>query len=237
MGKRHRTLSLSRFRLKPKSQPTSGRRQPSRRMLSLRATVTLIVCALGLVALVAIRVRRHDALVEWQRSLEFQGERVEWPPWNPGWPSLPTPRKSNRAFPTDLAGPASFAARNAAVMQYIPCYCGACPPDHHSNLNCYVTGFRPDGSPLWTSHASTCPICVNVTREVMLMTRRGWSLQQIRDTLDREYERAGYQPSTPTPHPPQSHSNHRVGSDNAAAQETANTMTTVRVGSSEPRVR
>lgn len=33
------------------------------------------------------------------------------------------------------------------------------------------------------------------------MTSKGWSLKQIRETLDREYERAGYRLSTTTPHP------------------------------------
>ena len=189
-----------------------GRRKGSKQILPLWATVTLVLCAAGVAALVILGVRRHDALMNWRHSLEFHSERVEWPRWDPGWPSLPPSRRSRRTLPIDIAGPAAFAARNAEVMRYIPCYCGACPVDHHSNLNCYVTGFRPDGTPVWTDHASTCPICVNVTREVMLMTRKGWSLQTIRETLDREYDGAGYHSSTPTPSPPQSHQNHQLGS-------------------------
>ena len=162
----------------------------------------VIVAALGVVAaiwFVVARVQRHDGFIAWRQSLEDAG-RVQWPPWDEAWPKLPV-RESTRRRPIDVTGPAAFAVRNAEVMRHIPCYCGACPPDHGSNLSCYVTGFQSNGSPIWTDHASTCPICVNVTREVMLMVRKGRSLKQIRDALDREYTRAGYHPSTRTPHP------------------------------------
>lgn len=148
------------------------------------------------------RVQRHDAFMGWRQGLEGGG-RVEWPPWDQAWPKLPS-TESTRRRPIDVTGAAAFVVRSADIMRYIPCYCGACPADHGSNLSCYVTGFRPDGSPIWTDHASTCPICVNVTREVMLMARQGQSLKQTRDTLDLEYVRAGYHPSTRTPHPPTS---------------------------------
>lgn len=178
-----------------------GRRKSSQRMLPPWASAALVLCILGLVALVVRGLWRHDTLMTWRRSLEVQGERIGWPPWNPRWPPLPPPPHSARTPPSAVAGAAAFAALNADVMRYIPCYCGACPTDHTSNLNCYVTGFRQDGTPMWTDHASTCPICVSVTREVMLMTSKGWPLTQIRETLDREYESAGYRLSTVTPHP------------------------------------
>lgn len=165
----------------------------------------VMVAALGVVAAiwcVVARVQRHDDFIAWRQSLEDAG-RVQWPPWDQAWPKLPV-RESTRRRPIDVTGPAAFAVRNAEVMRHIPCYCGACPPDHASNLSCYVTGFQSNGSPIWTDHASTCPICVDVTREVMLMVRKGQSLKQIRDALDQEYTRAGYHPSTRTPHPPAS---------------------------------
>ena len=202
MSKKNRSLSLSQFRITPHPQPPSRRKRPSRKP-ALWVMVLLVLCAIAITARVVVLLRRDDALMAWQRSLQPEGERIEWPPWNPAWPSLPASPKPTRAVPIDVAGPAAFAVRNADAMRYIPCYCGACPPDHRSNLNCYVTGFRPDGTPMWTSHASTCPICVHVTRAVMLMVRQGRSLAQIREALDREYERAGLDPSTSTPQPPQ----------------------------------
>lgn len=194
-----------------------GRRRAFAQRLPLWAKVILVLCAVGLATLIVVRVRQHDALTRWRQSLELQGERVEWPAWDPKWPALPSFPTSRRARRLDVTGPAAFAARNAEVMRHIPCYCGACPVDHRSNLSCYVTGFRTDGTPLWTDHASTCPICVHVTREVMLMTQKGWSLQQIRETLDREYARGGRHPSTSTPLPPQSHQTHRLGPDHTGA--------------------
>jgi hypothetical protein len=205
-----------------------GSEKAPTKVLPLWATVTLGLCALGVASLVLLGMWRHDTLMNWRHSLEPQGERVEWPSWTPAWPPLPPSRKSTRTLPIDLTGPAAFAARNAEVMRYIPCYCGACPADHRSNLNCYVTGFRPDGTPVWTDHASTCPICVKVTREVMLMTGKRWSLQHIRETLDREYDRAGHHPSTRTPFPPQSHQNHQLGPVDTGMKETHDTAADVR---------
>ena len=173
--------------------------------------MTLVLCAIGMTSLIAIRVRQHDTLTRWRQSLEVHGEPLEWPAWASEWPALPSFPPHQRARRLDITGPAAFVARNADVMRHIPCYCGSCPVDHRSNLNCYVTGFRNDGTPLWTDHASACPICVHVTREVMLLTRQGRSLWQIRETLDREYGRAGHRPSTSTPLPPQSHHTHRRG--------------------------
>lgn len=163
----------------------------------------IILVAMGVVAsiwFIVTRIQRHDDFIAWRQSLE-DADRVQWPPWEQAWPKLPV-RESTRIRRIDVTGPAAFAARNAEVMRHIPCYCGACPPDHGSNLSCYVTGFQSDGSPTWTDHASTCPICVDVTREVMLMVRKGRSLKEIRETLDLEYTRAGHHPSTRTPHPP-----------------------------------
>lgn len=197
--------------VREKPSRARGRKRALAQRLPLWAKVTLVLCAVGLATLIVLSVRRHDALTRWRHSLELPGERVEWPAWDSEWPSLPRSPTSRRTRPVDVGGPAAFVARNAEVMRYIPCYCGACPVDHRSNLNCYVTGFRADGTPVWTDHAAICPICVHVTREVMLMMHKGWSLQQIRETLDREYERGGHSPSTSTSRPPQSHQNHSVG--------------------------
>lgn len=183
-----------------------GHRNTSQQTLPRWASAALVLCALGLAALVVRGLWQHDTLMSWRRGLEVQGERAGWPPWNPRWPPLPPHPRSARTAPSALAGAAAFAAHNADVMRSIPCYCGACPTDHASILNCYVTGFRQDGSPMWTDHASTCPICINVTREVMLMTRKGWPVEHIRETLDREYRRAGYHPSATSPRPPREES-------------------------------
>lgn len=178
------------------------RRRSSQQPVPRWAVAIMALCIVAGVGFVVARIQRHDAFITWRQSLE-EGGRIKWPPWDEAWPKLPV-RESTRRPPIDVTGAAAFAVRNAEMMQYVPCYCGACPADHSSNLSCYVTGFRTDGTPIWTDHASTCPICVNVTREVMLMVRQGRSLSQIRTTLDHEYGRAGLRPSTQSPHPPAS---------------------------------
>ena len=38
-----------------------------------------------------------------------------------------------------------YAARNRAVLQYIPCFCGCVNGGHTSNFDCYVREVYPDG--------------------------------------------------------------------------------------------
>lgn len=158
------------------------------------------VCAalLMLFAVVVVRsIQRHDALVEWRAMLEEGGADVSWPDWNPGWPSLPRPRNATAG---DLRGPYAFAALNADTLRYIPCYCGCVRQGHGSVLNCFVKGFTPQGAPLWTDHSFTCPLCVNILREVSLMTSRGMSLPAMRDAIDN-YHRSTFGRPTSTPLP------------------------------------
>ena len=142
-------------------------------------------------------IQRRDALRSWQESLEAD-TAVAWPEWDPKWPLLPRPATATAAV--DLRGPYAFAARNAERIRYIPCYCGCAREGHRSALQCFVSGFTPQGVPIWTDHAFTCPLCVNILREVAAMSSRGMVLPAIRDAID-EHHGSMFTTATPTPVP------------------------------------
>lgn len=181
-------------------------RQRSRSPWPLRlAWAVIAVVAIAFAALVARNLRRHDALTEWRQNLEIAAGRPAWPAWSPSWPSLPVPARQRRhQLPQDLRGPYAYAALNANVLRHIPCYCGCVREGHRSNLNCFVTSFRSDGTPVWTDHSFTCEMCIHIAREVMLMSSRGMPLQQIREEIDERYRTVGQPTQTPLP----SHAEH-----------------------------
>ena len=90
-----------------------------------------------------------------------------------------------------------FAVANPEVMHKIPCYCGCGAMGHQDNLGCYVKEFRPDGSIEFDNHATGCSICVDITQDVMRLTRQGQDLKSIRAYVDQQYSQYG--PSTNTP--------------------------------------
>lgn len=85
-------------------------------------------------------------------------------------------------------------------LRYIPCFCGCGRQGHESNADCYLKAVTKSGRPTWDDHSFTCTTCVDVTREVALMTKMGRPLREIR----REIEAHHSGPSTPTPEVPTS---------------------------------
>ena len=129
---------------------------PSKRS-TWRARAVWSAVALIALALIGLAVRnmiRLNALVEWRRGLEAESGGVTWPSWRAEWPPLPAPRRRDLRL-GDLRGPYAFAAENGETLRHIPCYCGCVGIGHRSNLDCYVTEFHPDGTPIWTDHAFT----------------------------------------------------------------------------------
>lgn len=158
-----------------------------------------LVCgifAVLLIVLVAQSIRHQDALVSWRKSLEQGSPAASWPEWNPLWPSLPRPRRN--ATIGDLTGPYAFAAENAERLRFIPCYCGCVREGHGSVLNCFVKDFTPEGVPIWTDHAFSCPLCVNILREVLLMAKRGTSVHEMRDSIDNYHQSMFSRPTSTT---------------------------------------
>lgn len=167
-----------------------------------RVTWAVIGIATAVALIVGGRnLRRHDALVQWRSGLEAAAGRSAWPKWSPTWPDLPVPRRRHR-MPVDLIGPYAYAARHPEILAHIPCYCGCVSEGHRSNLNCFVTGFRADGTPVWTDHSFNCDMCVHIAREVMLMSSQGTSVSDIRAVIDQRYGHGSHRPTnTPSPRP------------------------------------
>jgi len=84
-----------------------------------------------------------------------------------------------------------FAAANPDVMQNIPCYCGCGNIGHTSNYSCYVSGVDNKGKVAFDNHALGCSICVDITQDVMRMSREGKSPQETRAYIDATYSKYG----------------------------------------------
>ena len=174
----------------------------SRRSRSAWPSRTACIVIGSLVVLFAVavvrNVRRHDMLTEWRQSLESATKRPAWPEWSHEWPRLPETRQRRQQASQDLHGVYAYAATHREVLEKIPCYCGCARDGHRSNLNCFVSSFRQDGTPIWTDHSFSCPMCVHIAREVMLMMSQGLSINRVRLEIDTHYRDQG----TPTDTPP-----------------------------------
>jgi uncharacterized protein (DUF2252 family) len=84
-----------------------------------------------------------------------------------------------------------FAAANPELMQQIPCYCGCGDIGHTSNYACYVSSVEANGNIRFDNHALGCSICVDITQDVMRMSRDGKSPGEIRAAIDAIYSKYG----------------------------------------------
>lgn len=84
-----------------------------------------------------------------------------------------------------------FASANPDIMQNIPCYCGCGSVGHTSNYSCYVSQVDDKGVITFDNHALGCSICVDITQDVMRISREGKSPQEIRTTIDVMYSKYG----------------------------------------------
>lgn len=90
-----------------------------------------------------------------------------------------------------------FAVANPEVMTRIPCYCGCGTMGHENALDCFVKDVLPDGSVEFDNHAAGCGICVDITQDVMRLTRQGQPLKTIRAYIDAEYSQFAAPTNTP----------------------------------------
>ncbi len=87
-----------------------------------------------------------------------------------------------------------FAVAYPQQLEYIPCYCGCNSLGHKNNLECYL---KPSGQAVeFDNHAAFCGVCIDITRDVMQLTREGKALADIRNFIDAKYSKSG--PSTET---------------------------------------
>ncbi len=93
--------------------------------------------------------------------------------------------------PTRVREAYQFAAANAGALQNVPCYCGCGALGHTSNYSCYVKQSKADGARVFDSHALGCSLCVDITQDVMRLSRQGKSPGDIRATIVSTYSQFG----------------------------------------------
>ncbi|GAB4456646.1 MAG: PCYCGC domain-containing protein [Anaerolineales bacterium] len=96
-----------------------------------------------------------------------------------------------QAAPLTVQTAYQFAAANPDLMKQIPCYCGCGAIGHTSNYDCYVAAVDAQGQIAFDNHALGCSICVDITQDVMRLTREGKSPQEIRTAIDATYSKYG----------------------------------------------
>lgn len=169
-----------------------GKRRRSK--LGKAGIFALALGAAVLVAVVARNIARHDDLVKWRARLEADAGNPPWPQWSPNWPPLPEPTRLHVRSVPNVIGPYAFAATHQDILKAIPCYCGCVREGHQSVLQCYLSGSRADGTPIWTDHSFDCELCIHIAREVFLMTSQGLPTSEIRAVIESKYRGVG----TPT---------------------------------------
>ncbi len=84
-----------------------------------------------------------------------------------------------------------FAAANPDAVKNVPCFCGCGAVGHTSNYSCYVKEVKATGEVVFDQHALGCSICVDITQDVMKLTRQGKSPQEIRAAIDQTFSQYG----------------------------------------------
>lgn len=204
-GHRHRAAAIGFVRLALVALQGMGIRSFSAkgkgggRKLPKAAIVLLVLGAGALLAVVVMSVSRHDDLVKWRARLEADAGRPPWPAWQDNWPPLPKPSRLHSRSVADVKGAYAFAATHREILSDIPCYCGCVREGHESVLQCYLSGARADGTPIWTDHSFDCTLCIHIAREVMLMSTQGRSPTDIRATIESKYRNVGAPTRTAAP--------------------------------------
>lgn len=93
-----------------------------------------------------------------------------------------------------------FAARHPEVLKHVPCFCGCERGGHQGNHDCFVASRDAAGKvTAWDNHGISCEVCIDVADRSRRMHEEGKTPAEIRDAIDKIYERAVTR--TPTPKP------------------------------------
>ncbi len=94
-----------------------------------------------------------------------------------------------------------FAVQNQDKLKYLACYCGCAGMQHSDTLishkslkECYI---KPNGD--YEPHASECKLCNDITLEARDLLMKGYSLTDVRKTIDDEYSGRGVGTNTSLP--------------------------------------
>ncbi len=124
-------------------------------------------------------------------------KQANWNTSKPARPDLPEfAQKTTRVEEAYI-----FAVQNQDKLKYLACYCGCAGMQHsdvlisHKSLKeCYI---KPNGE--FESHASECKLCNDITLEARDMLMKGYSLKEVRKTIDEEYSGMGVGTNTSLP--------------------------------------
>lgn len=94
-----------------------------------------------------------------------------------------------------------FAAHNADLLKYVPCFCGCERMGHHANDECFISRRSGTGQVLeWQPHGVICEVCLDVAHEAMQLHNTGASIEQIRRAIDTKWSTPnGSHTNTPMP--------------------------------------
>jgi hypothetical protein len=93
--------------------------------------------------------------------------------------------------PTRVREAYQFAVANPDTLKNVPCYCGCGAMGHTSNYACYVKNVQSDGRVVFDEHALGCSLCVDITQDVMRLSREGKSPGDIHAFVDSNYSKFG----------------------------------------------
>jgi hypothetical protein len=96
-----------------------------------------------------------------------------------------------QSAPVSVQQAYQFAAANPDLMKQIPCYCGCGDIGHTSNYSCYVSNVDDKGAITFDNHAMGCSICVDITQDVMRLTKDGKTGPEIKAYVDATYSKYG----------------------------------------------
>lgn len=93
--------------------------------------------------------------------------------------------------PTRVREAYQFAVANPDALKNVPCYCGCGAMGHTSNYSCYVKESKANGTTVFDEHALGCSLCVDISQDVMQMTRDGRAPPDIRASVLSTYSKFG----------------------------------------------
>ncbi len=89
--------------------------------------------------------------------------------------------------PTRVREAYQFAVANPDALKNVPCYCGCGGIGHTSNYSCYFN----EAKQAFDEHALGCSLCVDISQDVMKLTRDGKSPPDIRASVVATYSQFG----------------------------------------------
>ncbi|HZQ08101.1 MAG TPA: PCYCGC motif-containing (lipo)protein [Anaerolineae bacterium] len=105
-------------------------------------------------------------------------------------PASAVPAEMQRA-PIRIREAYQFALAYPEALKNVPCFCGCVKLGHTSNYDCYIQDAPNNGPVVFDQHALGCTICVDITQDVIRMTREGRAPPAIHRAIVSQYSQFG----------------------------------------------